>query len=48
MATLKYIGKKLWEVAHKLSEYSCGCGRECGNCGACYNLVNLHTKDLGN
>jgi hypothetical protein len=46
--TLKDIGRKIWHVALKLSEYSCRCGWECGECGACDNLANLYTKEPGN
>jgi hypothetical protein len=26
--TLKYIGKKIWDIAIRLSEFSCTCGWE--------------------
>ena len=41
--TLKYIGKKIWDIALKLSEFSCSCGWECGECRVYGNHADTHT-----
>ena len=48
MMTLKDIGRKIWDIALKLSELSCSCGWEGGECGVCGNPANLHTTEPGN
>jgi len=45
--TLKDVGRKLWDIALKLSESSCSCGWE-GECRACGSLANLDTAESSN
>jgi len=40
---LKYIGKKIWDITLKLSEFSCSCGWECGECRVYGNHADTHT-----
>ena len=40
---LKYVGKKIWNIALKLSEFSCSCGWECGGCRVCSRHDDTHT-----
>ena len=46
--TLKDVGRKLWDIALKLSEFNCNCGWECGEYKVCGNLANLHTAEPSN
>ena len=43
MMTLKGMGRKIWDIALRLSEFSCGCGWECGECGGCGSHADTHT-----
>jgi len=41
--TPKDIGKKIWDIALKLSEFSCSCGWECGEGRVCGSDGDIHT-----
>ena len=43
MMTLKDIRGKIWNIALKLSEFSCSCGWECGECRVYGNHADTHT-----
>jgi len=41
--TLKYIGKKIWDIAIRLSEFSCSCGWGDEWCEVWDSHTNTHT-----
>ena len=41
--TLKYIGKKIWDIAIRLSEFSCSCGWECDELRVRGSHADTHT-----
>ncbi|MBT9160167.1 MAG: hypothetical protein AAGB97_06880 [Dehalococcoidia bacterium] len=48
MMTLKEIARKIWDIALKVSEFSCSCGCERGQRRVYGNPADLHTTEPGN